>query len=310
MPRAKPNRRPTRRPPQQRRPPVAPTTAETVDPRWLIQAGAAVFAVGLLCAYISVCGFFYSQQWQFVLHPSRIVAKTPAAAGLSFQPVRFGVDAAGRPQLAGWWIPSDLSTDPTVLMLHAQTGSMSDALAAASLFHGARLNVLLFDYRGYGQSGGPHPTEQRMSSDAADALQYLAQTRGIPLSSIVVYGAGLGASLAVTLCERHAQIPALILQSADGDTESRVQRDERARIVPVGLLFHERFPLADALHTLRTPKLILSYTDGGAPLDAQRAADPKTTVEVPRDTSPAEITKVIRRFLGTYVQRQPGLLVP
>ena len=292
------------------RPAAVTKPPERVDPRWLLQAGAAVLALGLLCAYLSVCALFYSQQWQFVLHPSRVVAATPAAEGLSFQPVHFAVDAAGRPQLDGWWIPSDLPTDPTVLLLHGQDGSMSDALPAAKLLHDARLNVLLFDYRGYGSSAGRHPSERLMRADAADALSYLTQTRQIPISSIVVYGAELGASLAVGLGQQHPHIPALILQSSDGDTESRVQRDERARIIPVGLLFHERFPLADSLHSLKTPKLILSYTEGSAPEEAQRAADPKVTAEFPRNTSGAEVTQVIRRFLDTYVQHPPALLQP
>ena len=286
------------------------TQPDRVDPRWLLQAAGAVLAVGLLCAYISVCVLFYKQQWQFVLHPSRAVPQTPAAQGLSFQPVHIAVDSTGGPQLDGWWIPSDLPTDPTVLMLHGQDGSMSNALPAAKLLHDARLNVLLFDYRGYGSSAGQHPAERLMRADAAAALSYLTQARHVPLSSVVVYGAGLGASLAVTLCQQHPQIAALILQSADGDTESRVRRDQRAEIVPVGLLFHERFPLADPLHRLSTPKLILSYTEGNAPVDAQRAADPKVTVESPRDASAAEITAVIRRFLHTYVQHPPSVLRP
>ncbi len=290
-------------------PSAAPKTSasapETVDPRWLLQAIAAVVALGLFCAYLSVCGLFYTQQWQFVLHPTRAVTRTPASIGLSFQPVQFGVDLAGKPQLAGWWIPGDSPADPTVLMLHGQDGSMSDALPAVKPLHDARLNVLLFDYRGYGQSGGRHPSEQLMRADATAALAYLTQTRGIPTPSILVYGAGLGASLAVSLCDQHPAVAGLILQSADGDTESRVLSDARAHIVPVSLLFHNRFPLADPLHRLKSPKLILSDTEGSAPVDAKRAADPKMTAELPRDASQAEVTAIIWRFLDTYVLRPP-----
>ena len=288
-------------------PKVAP---ETVDPRWLLKAIGAVVAVGLLCAYASVCALFYFQQWQLVLHPSHAVPQTPASQGLQFQPVRFGDDAAGQPQLAGWWIPGDLPTDPTVLMLHGQDGSMSDALREAKALHDARLNVLLFDYRGYGVSGGEHPTAQRMASDASSALRYLLDTRGVPVNSVIVYGLHLGASLAVELCRQHPELPALILQAADGDTETRVLRDERSRIVPLRLFFHETFPLADPLHTLKTPKLLISFTGGEAPVDAQRAGDPKLTAELPSAADTAAITGVVRRFLDTYVARPPAALKP
>ncbi len=265
-------------------------------------------AIGLLCAYLTVCGLFYVQQWQLVLHPSRSVTETPTSEGLAFEPVRFGDDTSGQPQLAGWWIPGDLSSDPTVLMLHGETGSMSDALPAALALHNARLNVLLFDYRGYGKSGGKHPTQQRMRQDAESALYYLTETRRLSPASLIVYGTHLGASLAVALCQQHPQISGLILQSADGDTATRVSRDTRTRIFPVNLLFHQRFPLADALHNLKTPKLLISLTDGPPPEELQRAEDPKLTAEFPRSASATDVTKVVRRFLDIYVAHPPPLL--
>ncbi|MGI4830469.1 MAG: alpha/beta hydrolase [Janthinobacterium lividum] len=287
-----------------------PLPPETVDPRWLLRAGGAVLALGVLCAYISVCALFYFQQWQFVLHPSHTVAQTPDSQGLRFEAVRFGDDPSGQPQLTGWWIPSDLPSDPTVLMLHGQDGSMSDAVPAAKALHDARMNVLLFDYRGYGQSGGDHPTEQKMTADASSGLAYLTQTRGISPTTVLAYGSELGASLAVNLCMHHPELPAVILQSADGDTETRVLREERSRMVPLRLFFHERFLLADPLHTLKTPKLLISLTNGHAPVDAQRAADPKLTAELPPGADAQATTQVIRRFLDTYVVRPPSLLKP
>ena len=267
-------------------------------------------ALGLFCAYLSVCALFYFQQWQLVLHPSHTILQTPASQGLRFEPVRFGDNSAGQPELTAWWIPSDLPSDPTVLMLHGQDGTMSNALPAARALHDARLNVLLFDYRGFGQSGGDHPTAQKMDADAVSAFAYLTETRGISAQALLVYGSELGASLAVGLCKRHPELPALILQSADGDTESRVLREERSRIVPLRLFFHERFPLADPLRTLATPKLLISYTNGHAPVDAERAANPKLTVELPPNAGPEVLSQAIRRFLDTYVAHPPGVLAP
>ena len=245
---------------------AASAAPEVVDPRWLLKALGVVIAMGLVCAYIMVCALFYSQQWQFVLHPSRTVSTTPAAEGLAFEAVRFGDDTAGPPQLAGWWVPGDLPSDPTALLLHGQDGSLGDTVGAIKVLHDARLNVLAFDYRGYGQSGGAHPSESSMRSDASDAFRYLVQARGKPAAAVIVYGAGLGASLAVQLCAQEPGVAGAILQSADGDTLSRVEQDPRARVVPVPLLFHNRFPLADVLRTLHTPKLLLSYTKGAAPV--------------------------------------------
>ena len=287
---------------------VRNSSPEMVDPRWLLKAGAAVVALGLVCAYASICILFYEKQWELVLHPSQTLVQTPATDRLAFESVRFADDLTGKPELTGWWIPGDSPTDPTVLMLHSGDGSMSGALPSAAVLHDARLNVLLFDYRGYGQSANEHPSAGSMRADAEHALQYLTQQRHLTPSSILVWGSGLGASLAVSLCEKQPRLAGLLLESADGDTETRVLRDQRSRIVPVSLLFHDRFPLADPLHRLRTPKLIISFTDQSASVDAQRAADPKTTVELPSNTPAAELTGVVRRFLDTYVSHSPGLL--
>lgn len=283
---------------------------EVVDPRWILKAIGAVFALGLLCAYLTLCIFFYATQWQYVLHPSRTVSATPASQHLAFETVRFGDNIAGQPELQGWWLPSDSPSDPTALVLHGENGSMSDILPAAHALHDARLNVLTFDYRGYGQSAGRHPTEQSMEKDARQAFQYLTDTRKLPESHIVVFGNQLGASLATTLCSQQPAVAGLILLDADGDTASRVKADQRSRIVPLSLLFHERFPLADALHTLRTPKLLISYTKGEAPEVAQRAADPKVTTELAPTSGPQAITAAVRRFLDTYVDHPAASLEP
>jgi pimeloyl-ACP methyl ester carboxylesterase len=304
-------------PPKQRNPqkhtariPAHTSSPEVVDPVWILKALGVVVVAAAVCGYATLCGLFYYGQWQLLLQPSHDVLKTPAAEGLQFEPVRFGPDGSGQPQLDGWWIPADLPSDPTVLMLHGGSGSMSDALQQAHALHDARLNVLLFDYRGFGHSGSQHPTEILMEQDSDSAWTYLTQFRHIPASGILVYGNGSGASLAARLCEEHHDLAAMILESADGDFTSRVQRDARSRMVPVSLLFHEQFPLADRLHTLPTPKLLLSDTNTNTPPNPyEQAADPKTTVELkPGDTQ--SLHESLRRFLDSYITHPPQPLTP
>ena len=238
-----------------------PDMIPLVEVSWILKALAVVVLVALLCAYITMCVLFSHGQWQLVLHPSRTVAATPASLNLPFTEVHFGVDETGIPQLTGWWIPADSSatgtTNNTALILHAADGNLADALPSAQLLHAQHLNVLLFDYRGYGQSLGQHPTQSSMQADAADALTFLTTTRSIPATSIVIYGTGLGASLAVHLCAQNPWIPALILQSPDGDLTDRAAHDPRSKIVPFKFLFNQTFPLASPLQTLPTPKLLL-----------------------------------------------------
>jgi fermentation-respiration switch protein FrsA (DUF1100 family) len=234
-----------------------PEMIPLVEVAWILKALAAVFFIAFLCAYATICVLFSRSQWQLVLHPSRSVATTPASVSLPFTEVHFAVDNTGIPQLSGWSIPSDTKTANTALVLHAADGSMADALPAAQVLHAQHLNVLLFDYRGYGQSLGQHPSEASMEADASSALSYLTTTRSLPQSSIVIYGTGLGASLAIHLCAQNPSLPALILETPDGDLTDRARHDPRSKIVPFSLLFNQTFPLADPLRTLPTPKLLL-----------------------------------------------------
>jgi pimeloyl-ACP methyl ester carboxylesterase len=278
---------------------------EVVDPRWILQALGVVIAFAILCAYLTVCGLFSYGQWQLVLQPSRAITQTPKDLNLAFMEVHFGVDASGQPQLDGWWIPGDMPSYPTVIMLHSGQGSMSDALPEARTLHDAQLNVLLFDYRGFGRSGGKHPTEVLMEGDAESALSYVTGLRGIPSSSVIAYGSGAGASLAAKLCTNHKEIAALILQNPNGDFEARVRQDSRSRMVPISLLFHERFPLADRLRSLSTPKLLISSTSGPIPANLASAANPKLTVELAPGQDQAALHDSLRRFLDTYVPQKP-----
>lgn len=281
------------------------TTPDLIDPRWILKALGIVLFIALLCAWGTLCLLWYQGQWQLVLHPSRTVATTPASVGLKFTELHFADDATGVPQLHGWLIPAAgdaLTTSvPTALLLHAADGSIADALPRALVLHNAGLNILLFDYRGYGRSAGHHPTEATMQQDADAALNWLISTQHLPAQNIILYGNGIGASLAVTLAAQHHDIPAIILDAPDGDLAGRVIHDPHSSLVPARLLFHETFSLAEPLRSLTTPKLLISYTNAQHPPAAlANAASPKVTVELPTPSDPSLITS-IQRFLDLYV---------
>ena len=142
-----------------------------------------------------------------------------------------------------------------MLYLHGGSGSLSDSVDDLATLHSLGINVFAFDYRGYGRSTGPTPREKRMLEDAEAAWNYLADTRHFSPKSIVVYGTGIGASLAAELAAKHA--PAgLILDGPSEPAKQIIETDGRARIVP-GFLITERFDPAETLQTLTVPKLFL-----------------------------------------------------
>jgi uncharacterized protein len=283
---------------------------EVVDPRWLLKALAVLILLALGCGYLTLCVLFYQGQWQLVLHPSR---STPAPATIAGEPVsvvHFGLDASATPQLIGWWFaaaPTDPYAAYTVLYLPSGDGSLaaSDAPATLAALHTANISVFALDYRGYGQSAVTHPTQQRMQEDADRAWAYLTTSRHLDPSRIVLFGTGVGAALATQLSARHPQSPALILRAPEPNLLDRVRGDARTRLLPVRLLFHNRFEIAHTLATLPTPKLLL--VDPGPAADAvaalyRSAADPKFTLYLPSSTNPApSFAEHLRRFFDQYL---------
>jgi pimeloyl-ACP methyl ester carboxylesterase len=278
-----------------------PVPPDVVSPIWLVKAIALTIVAALLCGYLTLCLLFYQGQWQLVLHPTRTSVGPASIAGIPYELIRFAPDESATPQLTGWWIPSTPDSryaHITILFLPDGNGSLANSIPTLASLHNLGLNVFAFDYRGYGQSAPARPSQQSMTHDSDSALHYLIATRALAAQHIVPYGTGVGASLATRLAADHNTIPALILDTPRADLLDVAIRDPRATLLPVRLLFHERFPLAEPLSTLRTPKLLLSRTT--APDQTfLHASDPRFTVEL---ASPSEAlyNQSLTRFLDQY----------
>lgn len=297
--------------------PMAPQQP-LVSAAWLAKAFGIAILAAFVCAYLAVCLLFYQGQWQIVFHPSRTVSRTPAAIGLPYDGIHFAYTETGQPQLTGWWLPAasgaglsagvagNRYSSYTFLYFHGSTGSLSDTLDQLSRLHSVGINIFTFDYRGFGQSESTHPSEQRVYEDADAAFAYLTNTRHLDPKSIVLYGEGLGATIAAETAQRHPQAPALILENPAPPAMSLIAADARTSILPIRLLFKDRFELAPKLASLPTPKLLLISTSAAESTGASttpppflQAASPKMTVTV-ANTDP-EYLKSLRRFLDEYL---------
>ena len=303
----------TRNPKPDNRTRSSPSTdpPEIVSPIWLVKAIALTVVAAVFCGYLTFCWIFYQGQWQFVLNPTRTTSSPQSIAGIPYELIRFGPDESATPQLTGWWIPSDPGrySHLTIVFLPDGNGSLVDSIPPLASLHDLGINVFAFDYRGYGQSVAIRPSQQSLTHDADSAWLYLTTSRHLPAQNIIPYGTGTGTSLATRLSAIHSVIPTLILDAPRADLLSVAQHDSRARLIPVRLLFHERFPLAQPLSTLRTPKLLLSRTT--MPDQAfLSASDPKLTVEF-ATPDPALYDQSLTRFLDQYLPPAPlSALVP
>ncbi len=312
-----------RTPPTQRAKAASANSAADVDPRWLLKAGALTILAALVCGYLTLCLLFYQGQWQLILHPKRPtgsqlpVVDSQTAAEL----VHFAPDESAVPQLTGWWIPAPPGSrysQSTILLLPSGDGSLADDSALLTALHGLGINIFAFDYRGYGQSAAIHPNQLRMTQDADSAWQYLRTIRNLSDQQIIPYGLGLGAALATHLAATHPQIPVIILQDPIPDVALTIRDDPRTHLLPLSLLFRERFELTT---TLPTPKLFLltettqnstNSQSNTAILQALKsmvdgASSPKTTVSLhPADYNGPIYLNQISSFLDEYLAPTPA----
>jgi pimeloyl-ACP methyl ester carboxylesterase len=248
---------------------------EAVSARWLAAAVATVLAAAGLCAWGVLCLLFWQGSWQLLYHPTASVARTPAAAGLSYSAVAFAVDGSGAARLNGWWIPAPQGASLgrySVLYFHGQDGNLGDTVDQLAQFHSAGVNVFAFDYRGYGQSVFAHPGEKGWLEDAGWALDYLAETRHVDPRTIVLAGSALGANLALQFAAAHPQLAGVALVSPLNEPVEAVFRDARASLVPGRLLVRDRFDLNAPATELRIPSLwLLPASNDNQPRVAAKA---------------------------------------
>ena len=168
----------------------------------------SIFAIGY--AVLAAALFFYQPKLlYFPDMPTRQIQATPEDAGLDFDAVT--LTTSDNEQLDAWFVPADPARG-ALLFCHGNAGNNSHRLDSIRLFNQLGLSVLIFDYRGYGQSTG-RPTEKGTYRDADAAWQYLVEQRGIPPQRIILFGRSLGASIAAELATRQSAA-GVMLESA------------------------------------------------------------------------------------------------
>lgn len=205
----------------------------------------------------------------------------PSPFGLAVEDQWFEAEDGVR--LHGWWIPHRWARG-TVLYCHGNAGNLSSQIGAYRTLRKLRLNILTFDYRGYGRSEGT-PSEVGLFRDVRAAYDHLAGGLESSASKIVFYGHSLGGAVAID-CACHRPAAALIVQSTFTNTKEVARM--RFSTLPVHWIAQSRFRSIDKVPELDLPKLFIHGTEDGtiphAMGDAlfQAAAEPKQWATVDR----------------------------
>ena len=168
---------------------------------------AASSVVAVLCIAIMLRWFEHSQ----IYHPDKILEASPAELGRAFEDVFF--TARDGTRINAWFFPAD-SNSPrahlAVAYCHGNAGNISHRLLSCRTLLQTGVNVLLFDYRGYGRSEG-RPSEEGTYLDAEASYEWLKQ-KGFAGDNIIAFGESLGGGIASELAVR-VPLAGLVLQS-------------------------------------------------------------------------------------------------
>lgn len=106
-------------------------------------------------------------------------------------------------KLHGWFLRAPQQpANGTVLYSHGNGGNLTYFKGIAEDLAQRGLDVLLYDYRGYGRSEGSAPSETELYADADAAYDFLTTTRGVKIEQLAIYGLSLGTVASTDLASR------------------------------------------------------------------------------------------------------------
>jgi fermentation-respiration switch protein FrsA (DUF1100 family) len=264
-----------------------------------------ITAAGSVAVIAAILALIWTMQRRLMYFPTRSV-QTPGEIGLTgVEPVTFETSDGLR--LSGWFVAaSGTSPRVTVLVFNGNAGNRAHRWPLAAALHRHGLQVLLFDYRGYGGNPGT-PTKNGLAADSRAARAYLTGRADVDRSRIVYFGESLGTAVAVDLSVEHPPA-ALVLRSPF--TSMADVGQYHYPFLPVRLLLRDRFAAIDQIQQIRVPLLVIAGGhDRIVPIENSRrlydaAVAPKTLLVLP-DTdhndhellAGEEMVRTIVRFL-------------
>jgi len=110
----------------------------------------------------------------------------------------------------------------TIIYHHGNKDNIEYYWPRIELLYKAGFNVFVYDYNGFGMSGGTS-TETSLYANARAAWDYVVRRKDADTTLVTNYGFSLGCAAAVDVSTQHATPHALILEAPFSSSESLVQ---------------------------------------------------------------------------------------
>jgi len=181
-------------------------------------------AVILLAAgtILGISGYAASSLTRFERVP---IGSSPADFGLEYVDVSF--PSRDGLTLRGWWLEGG-DDRPVIVVVHGSEGNRADpaermlGIAKDLVSHG--YDLLMFDMRGHGESGGEHISAGLYEkNDLLGAIDYI-RDRGID-SNIGILGFSMGAAVCLMAAPESEEIDAVVADAAYADIVSIIESE-------------------------------------------------------------------------------------
>lgn len=144
------------------------------------------------------------------LNPSRTYKQRPDAYNMVYE--EYKVDVSDGAKLVAWYFPATTKTTKLVLISHNGEGNMADNLRRADQFRTSGYNVVMYDYRGFGESS-EFAIDNNMFiyphfQDDVKAMIDFCRTKFV--SSFYMYGWGIGAGLSLGIGYHRTEVKRII----------------------------------------------------------------------------------------------------
>ncbi len=235
--------------------------------------------------------------------PFREIETKPNDIGLDYEDITVTTKDAVR--LVGWFVPSKMHR-ATLIFCHGNAGNIGHRIEKIKIFNELNLDVLIFDYRGYGMSTGS-PSEDGLYLDAEAAYDYLVNAKKISPSGIIVYGESLGGAVAVDLASKY-EVGGIIIEG--GFTSVKDMAKKIFPFIPT-FVYANKFDSLQKIKNVKYPKLILhSIDDEIVPFEFGKklfvaALEPKEFVELRGGHNDAFLAskEIFRSRIDLFVNR-------
>ncbi len=243
------------------------SNAYTKPPRgWLKRIRRFVILYGCI-PYLSVTAIFAIFQRSLLYHPTVAEFLTVARLGLDSDFTRdVHIQTQDGHSLNGWLIRhrhgKDTAGDaPLVIYFPGNAGNRHERIDDLREVAASGFDVLIFDYRGFGDSTGS-PSEWALTSDAQRVWQYAIGELQYDPSRIVVFGESLGGAVALSLWSAgsgNTPQPAAVILNSTFATMPEVVAWHYP-VFPFRYLLLDRWPSIYRIPQVQSPVIIFHGT--------------------------------------------------